>query len=98
MFAWGSAHDTAPRVAWSLRITGLASIVATAASALPSGTGTPIRQTQMALDFKLLRQSPAVLLLLWHAIFGYITLLSSLSDFATATGLSHTEGTDIVAF
>ncbi|KAH8891628.1 MFS general substrate transporter [Thozetella sp. PMI_491] len=88
-------------LAWALRITGLASVAATVVAALfVHDRNRQIRPTQLALDFNLLRRKTVVLLLLWAFItmFGYITLLFSLSDFALSVGLSSSQATDIVGF
>jgi predicted MFS family arabinose efflux permease len=56
--------------------------------------------TRQVFAIALLRRREVVLLLLWAfvSMFGYITLLFSLSDFALAIGLSQQHATDIVGF
>lgn len=102
IFSWGSAAMIQHLgLAWSLRITGLVTAVATVIAALCiRDRNHHINPTQIALDFKLLRQKAVILLLLWAFVnmFGYITLLFSLSDFAIAIGLSGNQATDIVGF
>ena len=86
-------------VSWTLRITGLTTLVAnSAATVLVQDRNHQIKPTQTVLDFKLLRHRPVLLLLLWAfvSMFGYITLLFSLPDFALGIGLSRDQATDIV--
>ncbi|KAK4169723.1 major facilitator superfamily domain-containing protein [Cladorrhinum sp. PSN259] len=55
-----------------------------------------IRPPQLEFDIRLIRRYEVVMLLLWAfiSIFGYITLLFSLSDFALSIGLSPAQSTD----
>lgn len=102
VFAWGSAAMIQRYgLPWALRMTGLVTVAATAIAALLiRDRNHHINPTQIALDFKLLRQEAVVLLLLWAfvSMFGYIALLFSLSDFAIEVGLSRNQATDIVGF
>ncbi|KAF2003607.1 MFS transporter, MCP family, solute carrier family 16, member 6 [Amniculicola lignicola CBS 123094] len=101
-FSWGT-RSMIDRVGlhWTLRITGLVTLVATTiATLLIRDRNHHIQPNQLAFDISLLRQYKVVLLLLWAfvSMFGYIALLFSLSDFALSIGLSHDQATDIVGF
>jgi MFS family permease len=101
-FSWGTASMIRSMgLAWALRTTGLITLAANiSATFLIRDRNHHIRPTQLAFDIKLLRRYDVILLLLWAFIsmFGYITLLFSLSDFAISIHLSRAQGTDIVGF
>jgi MFS family permease len=101
-FSWGTASMIRSMgLAWALRTTGLITLAASiTATFLIRDRNHHIKPTQLAFDVKLLRRYDVVLLLLWAFIsmFGYITLLFSLSDFALSIHLSREQGTDIVGF
>jgi MFS family permease len=101
-FSWGTqAMIENIGLSWALRTTGIATLVAcTTATLLIRDRNRHIKPPQLAFDTKLLRRYEVILLLLWAFIsmFGYITLLFSLSDFALSIGLSPAQGTDIVGF
>ena len=102
MFTWGTASMIRSMgLAWALRTTGLVTLAATITATLfIRDRDRHIRPTQLAFDVTLLRRYEVILLLLWAFIsmFGYITLLFSLSDFATSIHLSRDQATDIVGF
>lgn len=102
MFTWGTASMIRSiGLHWALRTTGLVTLVATSIATLfIRDRNHHIRPTQLAFDVTLLRRYEVKLLLLWAFIsmFGYITLLFSLSDFATSIHLSRSQATDIVGF
>lgn len=88
-------------LAWALRTTGLVTLAANiTATIFIRDRNHQIRPTQLAFDITLLRRYEVILLLLWAFIsmFGYITLLFSLSDFAISISLSRSQATDIVGF
>jgi MFS family permease len=101
-FSWGTqAMIKNIGLSWALRITGIATLVAcTIATLLIRDRNRHIQPPQLAFDTKLLRRYEVILLLLWAFIsmFGYITLLFSLSDFALSIGLTPAQGTDVVGF
>ncbi|KAF2103813.1 MFS general substrate transporter [Rhizodiscina lignyota] len=102
MFTWGTASMIRSMgLAWALRTTGLVTLAANITATLfIRDRNHHIRPTQLAFDVTLLRRYEVILLLLWAFItmFGYITLLFSLSDFATSIHLSRSQATDIVGF
>lgn len=99
-FSWGTeAMIKSIGLHWALRTTGLIVLVANVAAALAiRDRNDIIKPPQLGFDLKLLRRYDVILLLSWAFIsmFGYITLLFSLSDFALSIGLSPAQGTDIV--
>ncbi|KAK2591268.1 hypothetical protein QQS21_011049 [Conoideocrella luteorostrata] len=101
-FTWGTAAMIRYQgLNWALRITGLISLSANIlATILLRDRNRDIQPTQLAIDVGLLRRTKVWLLLLWAfvSMFGYITLLFSLSDYALAVGLSSTQATDVVGF
>lgn len=102
ILTWGTASMIRSMgLAWALRTTGLVTLVAnTTATIFIRDRNHHIRPTQLAFDIALLRRYEVILLLLWAFIsmFGYITLLFSLSDFATSIHLSRSQAIDIVGF
>jgi MFS family permease len=102
MFTWGTASMIRSMgLAWALRTTGLVTLAANIAATLCiRDRNHHIRPTQLAFDVALLRRYEVILLLLWAftSMFGYITLLFSLSDFAASIHLSRTQATDVVGF
>lgn len=102
LFTWGTASMIKSMgLAWALRTTGLLTLTATSIATLfIQDRNRQIQPTQLAFDISLLRRYEVILLLLWAFIsmFGYITLLFSLSDFATSVHLSRDHATDIVGF
>ena len=88
-------------LAWSLRITGIVVGVMNLITALTMrNRNTVIKPPQRGLDTKLLRRYDVLLLLAWGfvSMFGYTTLLYSLSDFARSIGLSAKQASSITAF
>ena len=78
-------------LAWALRITGIITMtVNLCAVLLIRDRDHVIRPEYSGFDFKLLRRLDVILLLTWEFImlFGYITILFSLSDFARSIGAS----------
>jgi MFS family permease len=102
IFTWGTAAMIQSLgLAWSLRTTGLLTLAANVIATLfIRDRNQDIKPTQLAFDVTLLRKYKVVLLLLWAfvSMFGYITLLFSLSDFATSIHLSRNQATNIVGF
>lgn len=100
LFTWGTASLLQQvGLRWSLRCTGLVTIVAVAvATVLLRDRNRDIRPSQLAFDIRLLRRLDVILLLAWAfvSMFGYITLLFSLSDFSTSIGLSTQQSVDVV--
>ncbi|KXJ87513.1 major facilitator superfamily domain-containing protein [Microdochium bolleyi] len=101
-FTWGTAAVIRNfGIDWALRITGLAAFVAVLiATLLLRDRNEHIKPTQAAFDVALLRRTEVILLLCWTftSMFGYVTLLFSLSDFGLAVGLSRSQATDIIGF
>lgn len=99
-FTWGTAGMISRvGLAWALRMTGLITLVATAAAVLlMRDRNHVIGPAQIPFDLKLLRRYEVCLLLAWAfvSMFGYIALLFSLSDFAVEIGLSRAQATDLV--
>ncbi|KAI1110076.1 MFS transporter, MCP family, solute carrier family 16, member 6 [Nemania sp. NC0429] len=99
-FTWGTAKMLQdPGLAWALRTTGLITLAANICAALLlRDRNKHINPTQLAFDIKLLHSRKVLLLVLWafFSMFGYITLLFSLSDFALSIGLSRQQATDVV--
>lgn len=102
VFTWGTqAMIRSIGLSWALRTTGLITFVANVIALLViRDRNDAIKPPQLGFDLKLLRRYDVILLLSWAFIsmFGYITLLFSLSDFALSIGLSPSQGTDIVGF
>ena len=76
---------------WSLRITAFITFfVNVIATLLMRSRNEIVQPTQRSFDFRLLKRHDIVLLLAWCVIgmFGYITLMFSLADYATAIGLA----------
>lgn len=89
-------------LAWALRITAAVSCAALLVATLLIRTrNREIRPSQRGFDFRLLRRRhPDVwLLLAWGflSMFGYITLLFSLPDYARSTGLSSAQAAAVSA-
>lgn len=99
-FSWGTAAMIRRiGIRWTLRTTGLITLVATlTATAFIRDRNHHIRPPQLAFDVGLIRRYEVALLLLWAfvSMFGYITLLFSLSDFALSIGLSRAQATNMV--
>lgn len=102
ILTWGTASMIRSMgLAWALRTTGLVTLVATiTATTFIRDRNRQIRPTQLAFDVTLLRRYEVILLLSWAFIsmFGYITLLFSLADFAASIRLSHSQAIDIIGF
>ena len=102
ILTWGTASIIRSMgLAWALHTIGLVTLVANiTATIFIRDRNHHIRPTQLVLDVTLLRRYEIIPLLLWAFIsmFGYITLLFSLSDFATSIHLSHNQAIDIVGF
>lgn len=100
IFTWGTAamiRDIGLK--WTLRTTGLITLAATVTATLfLRDRNHHIKPTQLAFDVTLLRRYDVMLLLTWAFIsmFGYITLLYSLSDYATSLGLDRQQATNLV--
>lgn len=87
-------------LAWSFRLTAIISFVVLLPSALLLRSRNDIvRPYQRGFDAKLLRRYDVQMLLAWSFIimFGYITLLFSLPDFAHSIGLSGSQAATISA-
>jgi nitrate/nitrite transporter NarK len=88
-------------LAWSLRITGLISgfmnILATVAIRSRNHT---IQPKQHPFDMDLLCRYDVLLVLIWSSvsILGYITLLFSMSNFASSIGLDESQAANTTAF
>lgn len=102
VFAWSTAAMIQSLgLPWALRTTGLVALAANSvATVLLRDRNRHINPTQLAFDSALLHRKEVILLLSWAFIsmFGYITLLFSLSDFALAIGLSRRQATDVIGF
>ncbi|KAF1991956.1 major facilitator superfamily protein [Aulographum hederae CBS 113979] len=102
VYTWGTASVIRSiGLAWALRTTGLITLAANiTATFFIRDRNHHIKPTQLAFDITLLRRYDVILLLLWAFIsmFGYITLLFSLFDFATWIHLSRSQAADIVGF
>jgi len=100
--AWGSeAIIRHLSIRWSLRITGIAVLVANLLAILViRDRNHAIQPPQLGFDVRLLRRYDVILLLLWvfTSMLGYVVLLLSFSDFALSLGLSHTQATDLIGF
>ncbi|KAI0534033.1 MFS transporter, MCP family, solute carrier family 16, member 6 [Xylaria digitata] len=86
--------------AWSLRITAVIVLsVNLAATLLIRSRNNDIKPSLTIINFHLLNSYQAKLLLVWCIIlmFGYITLMFSLSDYALATGRSHQDSATVAA-
>jgi MFS family permease len=87
-------------LAWSLRITGLVSgfMNVTAIIAIRSRNHV-VQPTQRPFDSVLLRRYDVILVLAWAfvSMFGYITLLFSMSDFARSIGLDDSQAATVTA-
>jgi MFS family permease len=87
-------------LAWTLRAT--ACIVFTAllmAATLIRQCHTPEEPVERMFDWRLMKRYRVVLLLSWSFItmFGYITLMFSLSDYALSIGRSHSDSATVAA-
>jgi len=88
-------------LAWSLRVTGIVcGVINMVAALLIRNRNDAIKPPQRGFDTKLLCRYEVVLLLAWAfiSIFGYITILFSLSDFARSMGLDASQAASISAF
>jgi MFS family permease len=101
-FAWGSeAMIRHLGVGWSLRITGITTLIANLIAVLViRDRNRTVRPYQLGFDLRLLRRYEVILLLCWTftSMLGYVVLLFSLSDFALSIGLSHAQATDLIGF
>ncbi|KAK5999311.1 hypothetical protein QM012_005586 [Aureobasidium pullulans] len=102
LFTWSTgAIIDALGVRWALCIMGIgtSALIALAIS-LIRDRNKHIRPSQLAIDVSLLRRQDVLLLLAWTftSMLGYIALLFSLSDYATAIGLSRQQATNVVGF
>jgi predicted MFS family arabinose efflux permease len=101
-FAWGSeAMIRQLGVGWSLRITGITTLIANLIAILViRDRNRAVRPLQLGFDLRLLRRYDVILLLCWTftSMLGYVVLLFSLSDFALSIGLSHAQATDLIGF
>ena len=87
-------------LAWSLRITGIiAGTMNMLATLMIRNRNKAIKPPQLAFDTKLLGRYDVLLLLSWAFIsmFGYITVVFSLSDFARSIGLSASKAASVTA-
>ncbi|KAI0378267.1 MFS transporter, MCP family, solute carrier family 16, member 6 [Hypomontagnella monticulosa] len=85
---------------WSLRITAIVVfLVNSAATLLVRSRNEEVKPDQQIFNFRLLRSYHAMLLLGWSFVmmFGYITLMFSLSDYALATGRSGQDSATVAA-
>lgn len=102
LFTWSTgAIIDALGIRWALCIMGIitSALIAFAIS-LICDRNKHIRPSQLAIDVTLLRRQDVLLLLAWTFIsmLGYIALLFSLSDYATAIGLSRQQATNVIGF
>lgn len=100
LFAWATGSIIeAFSVGTALWATGILTFILTGiATCLIRDRNKYIKPPQLAFDIQLLKRYDVRMLLLWAFItmFGYITLLFSLSDFALATGFSKQQATNII--
>ncbi|RDW76124.1 hypothetical protein BP5796_06945 [Coleophoma crateriformis] len=102
IFSFGSnaiIHNVS--LGWAFRITALiCGAMNLTAVALIRNRNKTIKPPQLGFDTKLLVRYDVILFLAWGFIsmFGYMTLLYSLSAFATSLGLSKTQSGNISAF
>jgi len=78
-------------LAWALRVTAIIAFTMNAVStALMRSRNKDINPTQRMFDYRLLRRYEVILVLAWSFVmmFGYITLMFSLSDYTRAIGRS----------
>lgn len=88
-------------LAWSLRLVGILAVIAnTIATIFIRSRNQIVQPASVPFDLVLLRRYDVLLLLAWAFIsmFGYITLLFSLADYAISIGLSRDQGVQITAF
>jgi len=87
-------------LAWALRITAIIVFVINAlATVLIRSRNHEVRPSQRMFDFRLLASYHVKLLLLWSftIMFGYITLMFSLPDYALTIGRSSTDSATVAA-
>jgi MFS family permease len=102
LFTWstGAVIDTWG-LRWALCVMGMITFTLIAfATSLIRDRNKYIRPSQLAIDTKLLLRMDVLLLLAWTftSMLGYIALLFSLSDYATAIGLSRQQATNVIGF
>ena len=87
-------------LAWALRVTAIIAFTMNAVpTALMRSRNKEINPTQRMFDYRLLMRYEVVLVLAWSFVmmFGYITLMFSLSDYTRAIGRSAGDAATIVA-
>jgi len=87
-------------LAWALRVTAIIAFTMNAVStALMRSRNKDINPTQRMFDYRLLRRYEVILVLAWSFVmmFGYITLMFSLSDYTRAIGRSASDAATVVA-
>jgi MFS family permease len=102
LFTWstGAIIDTWG-LRWALCVTGIITFALISfATLLIRDRNKHIRPSQLAIDTKLLLRRDVLLLLAWTftSMLGYIALLFSLSDYATAVELSRQQATNVIGF
>jgi MFS family permease len=102
LFTWstGAIIDTWG-LKWALCVTGIITFaLVSVATLLIRDRNKHIRPSQLAIDTKLLLRKDVLLLLAWTftSMLGYIALLFSLSDYATAIGLLRQQATNVIGF
>jgi MFS family permease len=98
-FATGAAIRNIS-LGWALRIIGIASGVMTlVATLLIRNRNDKIKPAMRGFDYRLFRRLPVVLLMSWGflSMLGYMTVLFSMSTFATSIGLSSSQASTITA-
>ena len=86
-------------VQWSLRVNAIIALIMTSAAiSTIKDRNNVIQPKQHPFDTELLRRGDVWLLLTWafFGMFGYITLLYSLPDFALSIKLSTSQATEII--
>ena len=87
-------------LAWAYRITGICAFAANATAALLIRDRNKfVKPPQLGFDLKLLRRYDVWILLAWGFImmFGYMTILYSISDWGRSIGLSATKASSLTA-
>ena len=86
-------------VQWSLRINAVITLIMTSAAIfIIKDRNNIVQPKQHPFDTELLRRGDVWLLLMWafFGMFGYITLLYSLPDFALSIKLSKSQATEVI--
>ena len=86
-------------VQWSLRINAIVALIMTSVAIfMVKDRNNVVQPKQHPFDTELLRRGDVWLLLMWafFSMFGYITLLYSLPDFALSIKLSKSQATEVI--